>query len=208
MPPSFSFLIPLVLLPILVLTPKLSCSWSLSCLRVRPSPLTSLISGRDAGQALPPLTSLNPYRALLIVPQALGPTPMCVVLSGREGLGQKSETVWNEFSHPMPLPPEDHSFMSHICNCSHARPMLYQGGQVTTLALWELRVLQRTWTRSYTWAREHKWSERNGSRFCRARGGHDGGYCCHSREMSVAWIESDTFRVKRSPKSCSRPVGR
>lgn len=47
----------------------------------------------DAGQSLLPLTSLNPYSAVLSTPQALGPVPMWVILSGREGLGKKSETV-------------------------------------------------------------------------------------------------------------------
>lgn len=49
---------------------------------------------------------------------------------------------------------------------------------------------------------------KNGSRFCRARWGQHGGYCWHSREMPVAWIDRDTFRVKTSAKPCSQQVGR
>ena len=36
------------------------------------------------------------------------------------------------------------------------------------MALWELKVLQRKWTKGYTWAREHKTQyERSGSRLYR-----------------------------------------
>lgn len=51
--------------------------------------------------------------------------------------------------------------MPHLRDCPHARPMSYQGGQVTILALQELRVSQRKWTRSCPWVRKHnQWYEK------------------------------------------------